>query len=105
MERRKRRFTPNKPGSDFTLVGETSCFQVYAKPVSETGWANLKVIAKLKKAKKANYWLGWSVDDARLANNKDAGILQEHHEDELAELLEWLREQKGWPIQTAGLNG
>jgi len=41
------------------------------------GWENLKLEGP--PGPKRNWWLGWGYREARLARNRDAGLLVEHH--------------------------
>jgi hypothetical protein len=61
------------------LIGKVGEFELFeSKPVSADGWQSLRLIRTGNgKFRKRSWWLGWNGE--RLAENRDAKILEEHY--------------------------
>ena len=53
----------------------------------QKGWVNLKAIRTEASPRRGNFWLGWSVEDARFAATTDLAWLKAHDPD----LLDWVK--------------
>ncbi len=84
----------NMAGKESDLIGSHEEWRLYHRYTkTKNGWHSL-YLARLQglgmpRLKKGRYWLGWNGD--RLARNRDAGLLEEHHPD----IAEWVRETLG----------
>jgi hypothetical protein len=70
------------------LIGKVGEFELYeAKPVSDEGWLNLRLVRTGDgKFPKRNWHLAWNGD--RLARGKDALLLEEHYPEIHAAVIE-----------------
>lgn len=64
-------------------------WKVYRRGEAEAAWFNLKVAATELAARKGNYWLAYSLREARFAQNRDASMLLAHRPSLATELMRW----------------
>lgn len=83
---RRRRFVGNAP-DEGVEVAASGDLTLYHMPKQDNGsWANLKLVAKQKRRRKANWWFGWNKDEQRLAESRDVKTLK----DKNPEVVDWL---------------
>lgn len=76
----------NVPGNG-VMICESRGWILFLQDGDHDRWLSLKLVSKVPR-KKANYWLGWSLDERRLAGGKDAVILDKH----APEVFDWVVE-------------
>ena len=76
-------FVGNDPESS-ELVSENEGWKIFHIPKGyPSQWKNIKVVSKIKRRKKANFWLAWNGD--RFGASKDFAVMVEHW----PEIYEW----------------
>lgn len=69
-------------------TGAKTLWLVYVRH-DPSGWTNIKIAAKAKAGRKANYWLGWNGE--RFARGRDLEFLMTHRPSLYKDLVEELR--------------
>ena len=59
------------------LIAQTSTWRLCDRQVSRDGWTNFRLVSTTGGLPKRSWWLGWN--GGRLARNRDAGLLEQHH--------------------------
>lgn len=71
-----RRWKGNVP-ENASLLGDDDEVALYMLHSSTADYLNLKLVAKGRRASKANFWLGWKIKDDRFTVTRDGMLLGE----------------------------
>lgn len=88
-------FTGNDPSGNLYFKVGTITFNgdwiVYAvKKNNNSSWVNLKIIFDGKRTNKANFWLGYNLEEKKFSNNSCSKVLLKNYKDFASKITEFI---------------